>query len=200
MIDSSGPSTLNNMASSSDCRISSSSNDTFPGAAETPTTICRLVAKFGKQKIVLEDLTLQDTVATVKDRLTEKTGVLQKRQKLIGLVASKGGAKAVNDDTILGDLKVKAGKKSPSTSDDNVIVHEFILMGSVESEIFVDPSDRDDLPDVIDDFELDFNVSEEKRTDYFSHDGAQWYTYLDPSYSFLLHSLTLYLRREAMNG
>ena len=27
-----------------------------------------------------------------------------------------------------------------------------------EEKIFVDPSDRDDLPDVVDDFDLDFNA------------------------------------------
>ena len=35
-------------------------------------------------------------------------------------------------------------------------------MGTPEEKIFVDPSDRDDLPDVIDDFELDFNAGSEE--------------------------------------
>ncbi|KAG7361301.1 HAD hydrolase family IIID protein [Nitzschia inconspicua] len=120
---------------------------------------CVLVAKWGKTKIVLEDLSVQDTIATVKDRLTKETGVLQKRQKLIGLATVKG-PKALNDDTILGDLKVKASKKNAAISeyDNNSIVHEFILMGTAEADIFVDPSDKDDLPDVVDDFDLDFNA------------------------------------------
>jgi hypothetical protein len=120
---------------------------------------CVLVAKWGKKRIVLDDMTVQDTIANVKDRLTKETGVLQKRQKLIGLAAVNGGSKAVNDDTILGDLKVKASKKSGNFGYDNAkIVHEFILMGSAEADIFVDPSDKDALPDVIDDFDLDFHV------------------------------------------
>lgn len=128
---------------------------------------CVLVAKWGKKRIVLEDMTVRDTIGDVKDRLTKETGVLQKRQKLIGLVAIKGGSKAVNDDTILGDLKVKAAKKNNANSgndndnsiNNDSIVHEFILMGTAEADIFVDPSDKDDLPDVVDDFDLDFNVS-----------------------------------------
>jgi ubiquitin-like domain-containing CTD phosphatase 1 len=90
--------------------------------------------------------------------LTEKTGVLQIRQKLIGLVATKGGSKAVNDDTLLVDLKVKNGKKSLDPGVPDAVVHEFILMGTPEHEIFIDPSNKDDLPDVIDDFDLDFNA------------------------------------------
>jgi len=35
-------------------------------------------------------------------------------------------------------------------------------MGTPEEEIFVDPSDRDDLPDVIDDFDLDFNAGSDQ--------------------------------------
>ena len=80
---------------------------------------------------------------------------------MIGLVATKGGSKAVNDDTLLVDLKVKNGKKSSDAGGGGVpdaVVHEFILMGTPEHEIFVDPSDKDDLPDVIDDFDLDFNA------------------------------------------
>ena len=50
---------------------------------------------------------------------------------------------------------MKPSKKSDSSDE---IVHQFILMGTPEEKIFVDPGDRDDLPDVIDDFDLDFNA------------------------------------------
>jgi hypothetical protein len=152
------------------------------GGASTNNAIpCTLIAKWGKEKIVLEKLTVRDTIATVKDRLTEKTGVLQKRQKLIGLTAVNGGSKAISDSTVLGDLKVKPTKKNASSSSPNGVpagddgalgvVHEFILMGTPEEDIFVDPSEKDDLPDVIDDFDLDFNVSpgaKEFLCDFFS--------------------------------
>ena len=35
-------------------------------------------------------------------------------------------------------------------------------MGTPEEEIFVDPSEKTDLPDIIDDFDLDFNAGSEE--------------------------------------
>jgi ubiquitin-like domain-containing CTD phosphatase 1 len=112
-----------------------------------------LIAKWGKERITLEELDERTSIGKVKELLSERTGVLQKRQKLIGL-AAKGGSK-MNDTVLLGDLKVKSGKKREAEND---IVHEFIMMGTKEEQIFVDPGDKEDLPDVIDDFELDFNA------------------------------------------
>ena len=37
-----------------------------------------------------------------------------------------------------------------------------LQMGTPEEKIFVDPGDRDDLPDVIDDFDLDFNAGSDQ--------------------------------------
>jgi ubiquitin-like domain-containing CTD phosphatase 1 len=131
-----------------------------------------MVAKWGKERIVVEDLAASTSIGTVKDRLTEKTGVLQIRQKLIGLAAVNGGARAINDDLTLADLKVKnnnaarnkssAGSNAGADQDRKVIVHEFLLMGTAEKDIFVDPSERDDLPDVVDDFDLDFNAGSDE--------------------------------------
>lgn len=112
-----------------------------------------LIAKWGKERITLEGLSGETTIGNVKNLLSERTGVLQKRQKLIGL-AAKGGAK-VNDELLLADLKVKNNKSNDGSSG---IVHQFIMMGTKEEQIFVDPSEKDDLPDVIDDFDLDFNA------------------------------------------
>lgn len=133
--------------------------------------IYRIIAKWGKERIVLDGLDTTMSIGNIKDLLTEETAILQKRQKLIGLVALNGGAKGVTDETTLGELKVKksiTATSSTTLSDDensssgndvqNVIVHEFLLMGTVEKDIFIDPSDKDDLPDVIDDFDLDFNA------------------------------------------
>jgi hypothetical protein len=128
--------------------------------AATETVV--MVAKWGKVRITLEQLALETTIAQVKNLLFEKTGVLPKRQKLIGLAAKKGGSK-VADENLLGDLKVK-GKKS--TQDDGV-VHQFILMGTAEADIFVDPGDKDDLPDVVDDFDLDFNAGSSEVSFFF---------------------------------
>jgi len=113
-----------------------------------------LVAKFGKLKITLDGLSTTTTISEVKVKLEEKTRVLPHRQKLIGLKAKSG---ALNDDTKLAELKVK-GK----SSDDCVTVHQFILMGTPEEEIFVDPSEKGDLPDIVDDFDLDFNAGSDE--------------------------------------
>jgi ubiquitin-like domain-containing CTD phosphatase 1 len=116
-----------------------------------------LVAKFGKERITLDKLDASTTIGQVKELLQEETFVLPKRQKLVGLIASEGGAKGVHDDLPISELKVKDKAKSDDSSP-NEIVHQFILMGTPEERIFVDPSERDDLPDVVDDFELDFNA------------------------------------------
>jgi ubiquitin-like domain-containing CTD phosphatase 1 len=112
-----------------------------------------LIAKWGKERITLDQLDRDTSIGTVKELLSERTGVLQKRQKLIGLSA-KGGSK-IHDHILIGDLKVKSSKKKEVS---NGIVHEFILMGTKEEQIFVDPDEKDDLPDVVDDFDLDFNA------------------------------------------
>lgn len=123
-----------------------------------------LIAKWGKERITLDHLNEDTSIGIVKDLLLERTGVLQKRQKLIGL-AAKGGSK-INDNVLLGDLKVKAGKKPAAASG---IVHEFIMMGTKEEQIFVDPADKGDLPDVIDDFDLDFNAGSSEVSYHIAH-------------------------------
>mmetsp|Transcript_29390 Transcript_29390/g.70677 ORF Transcript_29390/g.70677 Transcript_29390/m.70677 type:complete len:363 (+) Transcript_29390:35-1123(+) len=118
-------------------------------AASTGIT---LIAKWGKERVVLENLDGETTVGAVKDLLAQRTGVLSKRQKLIGL---KPKSSKLNDAVVLKDLKVKSAKK-PVT--DGSVSHEFIMMGTKEENIFVDPNDKDDLPEVVDDFDLDFNA------------------------------------------
>lgn len=111
-----------------------------------------LIAKWGKERVVLENLDGETTVGAVKDLLAQRTGVLSKRQKLIGL---KTKSSKLNDGVVLKDLKVKNAKK---TETDGFVSHEFIMMGTKEENIFVDPNEKDDLPEVVDDFDLDFNA------------------------------------------
>lgn len=129
-----------------------------------------LVAKFGKDRIALQHLDGDTTIGEVKEMLQDETFILPKRQKLVGLIANEGGAKGVHDDLPLSDLKIKSGKTSITTTtndpngttataaEDEEVVLQFILMGTPEEKIFIDPSNREDLPDVVDDFELDFNA------------------------------------------
>ena len=146
-----------------------SKNDLGSNDSNNDTTVVTLIAKWGKERITLEDLAGDVSIAEVKEMLFERTCVLPKRQKLIGLMSNKSGGgstKTVGDDVLLADLKVK--RKSFNDDQNNNIIHEFILMGTPEEQIFIDPADRDDLPDVVDDFDLDFFAgSSEVRTSHF---------------------------------
>ncbi|KAL7544170.1 hypothetical protein ACHAWF_007551 [Thalassiosira exigua] len=115
-----------------------------------------MIAKYGKRKIELTTAA-STTIGEVKEMLREETGILPRRQKLIGLKGKQGSV--VGDDEPLSNLKVK-GKKG-----DGVVAHQFILMGTPEEGIFVDPSEKDDLPDIVDDFDLDFNAGSEAKED-----------------------------------
>jgi ubiquitin-like domain-containing CTD phosphatase 1 len=131
-------------------------------AANTDSEIgVTLIAKFAKDRIVLDDLTSDTSIFEVKLMLQEKTRILPKRQKLVGLVAQQGGAKSVVDALPLSSLKVK-GK---STGNNGEIIHHFILMGTPEEDIFVDPRDHPDLPDVMDDFDLDLDPQQHINQD-----------------------------------
>lgn len=101
-----------------------------------------LVAKYGKEKITLSDLHVTTTILSVKTILAEKTGILPKRQKLVGLKCLSSNMTLMDDHT-LAEVKFNAKK-------------QFILMGTREEAIFVDPSKKDDLPDVVDDFDLEW--------------------------------------------
>jgi len=121
-----------------------------------------LIAKWGKEKIELNELSPSTNIAQVKDMISEKTNVLPKRQKLIGLVTLTKAK--VTDEVLLSELKSKS-KAMTKTADDGSIKsvkHNFILMGTAEKDIFVDPEDHDNLPDVVDDFDLDFNAGSQE--------------------------------------
>jgi len=119
----------------------------------TPVT---LIAKWGKERIRLENMCPSTTLSEVKATICERTNILPKRQKLIGFsFKTKGQAE---DTCVVSDLLTKKkGKKIG-----NEVCYEFILMGTPEESIFVDPLDKDDLPDVIDDFDFDFTAESEE--------------------------------------
>ncbi|GAX25425.1 protein phosphatase [Fistulifera solaris] len=125
----------------------------------TDASTFTLIAKFGKERIQLNDLSPHTTIEEVKLILQERTRVLCKRQKLVGLVANEGGAKGVHDALPIMHLKSNAKLKLTSA---NRTTHQFILMGTPEESIFVDPDQLDELPDVIEDFDLDFNAGSEE--------------------------------------
>jgi len=126
---------------------------------------CALVAKFGKDRIVLTDLAPSTTILEVKSLLQIQTRVLPMRQKLIGLNLQTKMSKArVSDETALLELYPKPRKQTPASLSlpEGALYFECILMGTPEEAIFVDPAKRDDLPDVVDDFDLDFTAGSEQ--------------------------------------
>lgn len=133
--------------------------NTAAASAAAPTTIAShatMIAKYGKQKIEILNLpATSTTLGAVKEILHEKTGILPKRQKLVGLKSNGRSSSTLTDDILLSDLKAKGGGGTG-------VVHQFILMGTPEEQIFVDPSEKADLPDIIDDFDLDFNAGSEE--------------------------------------
>ena len=101
--------------------------------AAATTYAVTLIAKWGKEKIELKDLSPHTSISQVKDMLYEHTNVLPKRQKLIGLTTQS--KVKVTDQILLSALKSKS-KLKPSTSMCNdtdiskpVVKHNFILMG-----------------------------------------------------------------------
>lgn len=129
--------------------------------APAPTTASHvtMIAKYGKQKIELPNLPATSTnLGDVKELLREKTGILPKRQKLIGLKTNGRSSSTLADDMLLSDLKVKES----GGLEGSAVIHQFLLMGTPEEQIFVDPSEKADLPDIIDDFDLDFNAGSEE--------------------------------------
>lgn len=144
------------------------------GDDDDDTPKVTLIAKFGKERICLEQLPAYTTIGQVKQLLRSKTNVLPKRQKLVGLQAqtnnNNGTKGVVVDELTLSELKSKGSTttvKQPTSKNKNattITTHQFILMGTPEKDIFIDPSERgpDELPDVIDDFELDFNAGSDK--------------------------------------
>ena len=99
------------------------------GGAAAEAEAVRLEFKWAKE-LVAVSVPEDAVVGTVKDRLEERTGVLRKRQKLVG-VMHKGRIAA--DDVRLSEVKL--GKK-------------LMLIGTAEKNIIVEP-DPEEMPDVL---------------------------------------------------
>jgi len=146
-----------------------------PTTPTTPTTTTTsssitMVAKWGKERIYLEQLAPTTTIQQVKNLLTQKTKILPKRQKLMGLTLCENPKSKLRNDHVLQDLKIKkklskSKEKLPVNVNVMVIRHDFILMGTPEEHIFVDPKERESLPDVVDDFDFDFSAGSKEVRD-----------------------------------
>ncbi len=86
-----------------------------------------------------------NSVNDLKNELYKLTNVMPERQKLLGLKTNSGQA-AVNE-TLLIDLKYKAGTK-------------IMMMGTVEEKIEDINKIPENMPEVIDDFDIGKNAEE----------------------------------------
>lgn len=110
----------------------------------TDATTINVLVTWGKERFSLQVGELS-TIHTLKTLLTGKTSVLQERQKLLGLTPLTKGTPLL-PTTLLSNFKLKKGALKVT------------MMGTPEKDIFVDPEDMEELPDVIDDFESAFNA------------------------------------------
>lgn len=96
--------------------------------------------KWNNQVFKPANLLASQTVNDLKIELYKLTQVLPERQKILGLKTSSGSM--ATDDTLLQDLKFKAGTK-------------FMMMGSREESISDVNKKPENLPEVIDDFDIE---------------------------------------------
>ncbi|XP_075263852.1 ubiquitin-like domain-containing CTD phosphatase 1 [Convolutriloba macropyga] len=99
-----------------------------------------IVIKWQGKEYELDGLEGSTSVEDVKKQLQDKTSVRCENQKLIGLKHKKAGT-AVVDATVLSDLNLKKNAK-------------IMMMGTVDEEIEKANQRPEDLPDVVDDFDI----------------------------------------------
>ncbi|CAK9795436.1 Ubiquitin-like domain-containing CTD phosphatase 1 [Anthophora plagiata] len=104
----------------------------------------KIIIVWGRKEIEIPDVNLDDTVRGLKERIHQETGILPGRQKLLNLRTKD---KASQDEEILRNLGMKPGFK-------------LMLMGSREEDIAKACHAPKDLPDVINDFEIEEEVVE----------------------------------------
>lgn len=98
-----------------------------------------LVVKWNGKEYTLDALAGEDTIGTLKDVIFKKTGVRPERQKLLNL---KFKGKMPENDCKISALMLKEGFK-------------IMMMGSLEEAIADANKIPDDLPEVIDDFDIE---------------------------------------------
>ncbi|XP_015597136.1 ubiquitin-like domain-containing CTD phosphatase 1 [Cephus cinctus] len=99
----------------------------------------KIIVKWSGKEYHIIDLMENDTVSILKDRIHKETGVRPDRQKLLNL---KFKGKAAQDDDAIGKLGIKPGFK-------------LMLMGSREEDIAEASHAPEDMPDVINDLDIE---------------------------------------------
>ena len=158
-------------SSSSSVSTSTSSSSSSLPLQRLPTIT--FMIKYKKERFIYSDLPGSMTIGQIKQQIQQETHLLPIRQKLIGLTARIGGTKGVTDDLPISELLVKSNTTTTTTTvttvtttnnsnNNSVITHQFILMGTPEEQIFIDPCDKEDLPDIMDDFDFDFHAGSDE--------------------------------------
>eukprot|EP00743_Colponemidia_sp_Colp-15_P008983 GILK01009802.1.p1 GENE.GILK01009802.1~~GILK01009802.1.p1 ORF type:complete len:340 (-),score=49.87 GILK01009802.1:170-1189(-) len=101
------------------------------------------VAKWGPTSVSVSFTAAEHPTSTIEDlriRLYSLTNVPPNRQKLLGLTAQ---GKPATDDTLLCAVRAKN--------------NQFMLIGTAEDKTFIDPSERADLPEVLNDLDFDYS-------------------------------------------
>ncbi|KAJ1522510.1 hypothetical protein ONE63_001700 [Megalurothrips usitatus] len=98
----------------------------------------KIVVKWSGKEYEIDSLSPTDTVASLKDTIRKRTGVLPERQKLLNL---KHKGKNPENDVHLSATNIKPGFK-------------IMMMGSLEEEIEAVSLPPEDLPDVVNDFDI----------------------------------------------
>lgn len=97
-----------------------------------------LIIKWSGSEYPIEGLSPSDSVLDLKNLICKVTGVLPHRQKLLGL---KLKGKPATDDAVFRDLNVKPGAK-------------IMMMGTKEETIEEAVKPPEELPEVVDDFDV----------------------------------------------
>jgi len=98
-----------------------------------------IVVKWAGKEYIIDEIDAADSVMDLKVKIMEKTGVRPERQKLLNL---KAKGKAATEDMKIGSLGLKANFK-------------LMMMGSLEETIAETQSKPENLPEVVNDFDID---------------------------------------------
>jgi len=117
------------------------------------TSTVELLIKWAGKEFKVDDISEAETVLDLKMAIHKQTGVLPERQKLLGL---KVKGKPVTDEVQLSILKLKSGTK-------------IMMIGSREEEIQDVMKQPEDLPEVVNDFDIDDEeVQTENREEFLA--------------------------------
>ncbi|XP_051157628.1 ubiquitin-like domain-containing CTD phosphatase 1 [Leptopilina boulardi] len=100
---------------------------------------CKITVKWSGKEYEISSIFESDTVLTLKERIHKETGVRPERQKLLNL---KFKGKPAQDENTIGMLGIKKGFK-------------LMLMGSREEDIAEVSQAPENLPDVINDLDIE---------------------------------------------